>query len=166
MRGTSGISSLLGVWLTASVLAGCGGGSSPGSDAPLVGMWRAAGLSVSDQTVACPGALTIGDQIVNTCGGDDTIVFASDGTFTGLYEEGTIRSRVRGSWALSGGNLTTTVREGASDLNGNETFEPQEIVVFTNPQTTTDQIGFPADNTLTIQYGDGALVFTDTYQRQ
>ena len=137
---------IFGLLITGSI-AGCGGGDSNGGTAAppsIVGRYQVASISGQGITTPCPGERDLGNGQSISCG-TITADFRADNTVTLTTREDGTLSDARGTYRLSGNNLSGTFTQIGSDTNGNNVIEASEV----RPVGTNDEM-FP-DATVAIE---------------
>jgi hypothetical protein len=129
------------------LLTGCGGGGSSDAESPearLPGLWRVTRLEARGQSTACPGEIRFSEDgsEAASCGANDSITFATNGSFSASTEEDGTFS---GTWRYSNNVLTYTVTTPSDDAR---TFSQSLRFVDENTLVTEDEAG---DLTLTRQ---------------
>jgi hypothetical protein len=137
------------------VAPGCGGGGGD-RNASLVGTWLTTATGTPGKTVPCPGEVQIsqsgGLTQTSACGANDTLDFARTGSFVSQSDNGSGKSRSRGSWKLDGNTLTLTITESADDDNGNGVFDADEIEVRSPPGSVSLRLTFTSSNTISVLF--------------
>ena len=125
--------------ILALALVGCGGsGSDTTSATRIIGAWEQTHMRVGNQSVACPGSVTVGDteySCVRTA-----VTFRANGTIT-------------------------TVDPGEQPQNGTYSVMGNTLNATVNGETLTGSLAFSGNNSMTVSIVDDGVLVHSTFSR-